>query len=146
MVSSDRGITRMTNEQKVETPLEAEEFAGTNVVPFRRKATSGGGFPPSGGSGSGDWLGGLEVGSRFLAKRVGEAGSEVDDYVVGGDNKGGVVLLAKNISGMGKFEWHDTALFSRTHRLYMVLEVINDDDKQIQSGRLDQYEESTISD
>lgn len=118
----------MTNEQKVEEAGTTEDGHASNVVPFRRQATGGSG-PPSGTGGN--WLAGLEMGQRFLAKRNGTSGSELEEFVIAA-RLPGVVLLAKNVHGSGDFSWHDSSIFSRDYRMILTLEVINDDSKSIQ--------------
>lgn len=131
----------MTNDQKVETPREAEDDYADNVIPFRRPATGGSGTPPGTGS---NWLAGFEVGQRFFAKRKGTAGSELDEFVVAARIGGDIVLIAKNIHGMGDFTWHEQSLFSHDYRLILSLEVVNENNKQIPSERMDSDEEAEV--
>lgn len=128
----------MTNDQKVEAPREAEDDYADNVIPFRRPVTGGSGTPPGNGS---NWLAGFEVGQRFLAKRKGTTGSELDEFVVAARIGDDVVLIAKNIHGMGDFTWHEQVTFSRDYRLILALEVVNENNKQISSERMDSDEE-----
>src|SRR5258705_13023823 len=98
------------------------------ILPFNRPQL--GGKEPPGGS---NWLSRMVPGTRFLAKRRGLAGSEVDDFIVSTDPKTmPVVLLAKNINGRdGVFAWHDPVIFCKDHTFYMTLEVIEPKDGNI---------------
>lgn len=93
------------------------------ILPFTPKdrLLTGGKGPPND-----NWLYHMVPGTRFLAKRKNYAGSEVDDYVVYTNPQDmPVVLLAKNTYARDSdLSWHDPAIFSQQHKLYMILEVL----------------------
>src|SRR5260370_41026079 len=117
-----------------ETDKTKPEEYGTNIIPFAPRTQAAGNEPP----GVGNWLGRMVAGTRFLAKRKGMSGSEVDDFIVSTDPATmPVVLLAKNINGRdGVFAWHDPIIFCKDHTFYMTLEVLEPKDKDGNSHKV----------
>ena len=96
-----------------------------------------GGNGPTGPT-SDNWLAKLELGQRFLCKDLQVGGSELKDCTVAVNLDPAFVSLAISFKGRdGYFEWHDTALFSKQHRLYALLELIDVNSQQVQSGSVE---------
>lgn len=127
------------------TIINPEDFEDkpSNVLPFIRRLTGGSGT--SGGTGT-NWLRDIPQGTRFLARRKGYTGAELEDFVVATDPKTmEVVLLAKNVGGAGVFCWYETEVFSKDYRWIFTLEVMdNVNDKHIHSGSVGSTEEPEV--
>lgn len=69
-----------------------------------------------------NWLGNLPFGTRFLASRKSEAGSDLYDFVIATDPKQlAAVLLGLDLGNSG-FRWKDPVKFSRDYDLFLTLE------------------------
>lgn len=94
----------------------------TNLQEVRSRPRKGMGYEPPSGK---PWLLDLKQGTRFLAKRRGDSGSLLTQFVVCTDPRAmPTVMLGESTDGMsGSFHWRDPDIFSQDWTFYYTLEV-----------------------
>lgn len=100
-----------------------------NVIPFSQPELATAPKPPGK-----DWLRSLPYGCRFVCRRNGETGSQLDWYGIAQIEDRAILLGTDHNYNPGhlKFDWFDSALFSAQRTLVQVLP----DMKQVEEEQL----------